>query len=97
MEKKLEATLIVEDVLFNLNMAFQNSNVRNEINEGEFHFIDLLNLDYPHDMSDCDWGVYLEIEQKMIKHLNNVLNNNIAKNMVEAHKNASLLESIIIN
>ena len=57
----------------------------------EFHFIDLLNLDYPHDMSDCDWDVYLELEYKMIEHLNNVLLNNMAKRIIESHKNASLL------
>ncbi|MDD2475842.1 MAG: hypothetical protein PHI32_08020 [Dysgonamonadaceae bacterium] len=95
MTKKLETTFKIEDILFNLNMAIQNYNVRTEINDVEFHFIDLLNLDYPHDMSDCDWDTYLELEHKMIEHLNNVLLNNMAKRIIESHKNASLLELII--
>lgn len=95
MTKKLETTSRIEDILFNLNMAIQNYNARTEINDVEFHFIDLLNLDYPHDMSDYDWDVYLELECKMIEHLNNVLLNNTARKIIECHKNASLLELII--
>lgn len=94
-EQKLEKHMRIDDILFNLNIAIQSYNKINEINGEGFHFVDLLNLDYPHDMSDEDWKIYIEHEKKMIEHLKSVLFKNIARKIIKAHQNASLLELII--
>ena len=95
--RKVEMTLKIDDILFNLNMAIQSHNVINLISENDFHLVDYLELDYPHDMSDEDWKIYIEHEKEMTEHLKSVLFKNIARKIIKAHESASLLELISKN